>query len=179
VLQSVRAWTRRHPWQADGLLAVLLFACSAHQAPAGPADMVVAARTVNVLLAATVIPRRRYPVAACAAAAAIGAAQIAFGLQATAPLPLPALQPTMTDLAIPVLLYTLAAYRPRRISLTGLALCLAGSAAAIARWAPANTSRPGGLLLAAAAGLGGSALGSAGSSATCMTGPRSAWPRSP
>jgi signal transduction histidine kinase len=37
------------------------------------------------------------------------------------------------------LLYTLAAYRPRRISLAGLAICLAGSAAAIAKWAPQNT----------------------------------------
>ncbi len=68
------------------------------------------------------------------------------------------LQPTMADAAILVLLYTVAAYRPRRVSLIGLAACLAGSAAAIARWAPAHGAHPGGPLFAAAAGLGGAAL---------------------
>ena len=37
------------------------------------------------------------------------------------------------DLAIVVLLYTLAAYRPRPVSIAGLAVCLLGSAVAIAR----------------------------------------------
>jgi signal transduction histidine kinase len=158
VLQKARAWTRRHPWQADTVLAVVLFAFSAGQGPGGTASTMLATRAVNVLLAATVIPRRRFPLAAFAVAAGIGAAQIAFGIRAGGSQPVSALQPTMTDLAIPVLLYTLAAYRPRRISLPGLALCLAGSADAIARWAPANAAPPGGLLFAAAAGLGGSAL---------------------
>ena len=74
-------------------------------------------------------------------------------------LPLSAiLQPTMADAAILVLLYTVAAYRPRRVSLVALAACLAGSAAAIARWAPAHGAHPGGPLFAAAAGVGGAAL---------------------
>ena len=156
-MPRVWSWLRGHPWQADGLLALVLLALSAGQAVVGPLGTLVAARTVTVLLAAAVLARRRHPVAAFATAAAIGAAQVAFGLSAGAPPPVAALQPTMVDLAIPVLLYTLAAYRPRRISIAGLVLCLAGSAVAITRWAPAVTAPPGGVL-AAAAGLAGVAL---------------------
>jgi hypothetical protein len=90
----------------------------------------------------------------------------AFGLQSAGGTPLVwhsfrfqvSLQPTMADLAIPVLLYTLAAYRPRRISIAGLAVCLLGSAVAITRWAPAHTAHPGAPLFAAAVGVGGLAL---------------------
>ena len=186
------------------------------------------------------IPRRRYPVAAFGVAAAIGAAQVAFGVQYVAPAPFFALQPVNADVAILVLLlYTLAAHRPRRVSITGLMVCLLGSAVAITRWSPAHGAHAGGAVLGAAAGLGGVTLaawvlgdsvayryrraryaeiearaarleaerdaqariaaaaerarelqegararstsqrpGCAGSSVTCMTGPRSAWPRS-
>ena len=158
VLQSLRAWTRRHPWQADSVLAVVLFALSAHQVPAGTVNVRLTAIAVSALLAATVIPRRRYPVAAFAAAAVIVAAQLAFGLQAGSSPPAVALQPSATDLAIVVLLYTLAAHRPRRISIAGLVACLLGSAVAIARWSPAHTAHPGVALFGAVVGLGGSAL---------------------
>src|ERR1022692_3165354 len=151
VLQGVYAWLRRHPWQADGVLAMVLLALSAHQWADDPW-----AATLSVLLAATVAPRRRYPVAAFAVAMALGGAQVAVGLGGAAQHA--ALQPNATDLAIAVLLYTLAAYRPRRVSLAGLAVCLLGSAVAIARWAPAHTARPEGPLFAAAVGLGGTAL---------------------
>jgi signal transduction histidine kinase len=155
----MRAWLRGHPRQADVLLAVLLFAVSVGQLTAGSASAVsrVAFIAVTVLLAATVVPRRRYPVAAFAAAAVIGAAQIAFGV-GPGQAPIFALQPTNTDVVILVLLYTLAAYRPRPVSITGLAVCLLGSAAAIARWAPANGAHPAGALFGAAAGLGGLTL---------------------
>jgi signal transduction histidine kinase len=72
--------------------------------------------------------------------------------------PVFALQPTNADLAIVVLLYTLAAYRPRPVSLAGLAVCLFGSVVAIARWSPAHTAHPAGALFGAAAGLGGVTL---------------------
>jgi signal transduction histidine kinase len=39
-----------------------------------------------------------------------------------------------------MLLYTLAAYSTRRASITGLAICLVGSAVAVARWAPGRLS---------------------------------------
>jgi signal transduction histidine kinase len=157
-------WLRRHPWQADGLLALLLVALSSDQWH-GKYPAAVAAG--SVLLAATVVPRRRYPVAAFAVAAAIGAAQVAIGVQpAGAPASLPVtglplgafFQPTVADAAILVLLYTLAAHRSRRVSITGLVICLLGAVAAVLRWAPAHTTRPGPALFAAAIGLGGAAL---------------------
>ena len=64
----------------------------------------------------------------------------------------------MADAAILVLLYTLAAYRSRRVSITGLVICLLGAVAAVLRWAPAHTAHPGPGLFAAAIGLGGAAL---------------------
>jgi signal transduction histidine kinase len=159
MLQDVYAWVRRHPRAADGVLAVVLLACSADQLRISPLSAALAATAFNAALAATVAVRRRDPVLAFAAAAALGAAQLVFGLQPGGGTPAAsALQPTVTDLAIAVLLYTLAAYRPRRTSLAGLVACLLGSAIAIARWAPVHTANSGGLLLLAALGLGGAAV---------------------
>jgi signal transduction histidine kinase len=154
----VNDWLRRHPWQTDGLLAVALLAFSVPQLTAGTAGGLSRAAyvVVNVLLAATVVVRRRYPVAAFATAAVIGAAQIAFGVQVGSSAPVFALQPAgTTDLAIPVLLYTLAAYRPRTVSVAGLVICLLGAVAAIARWSPAHQAHAGVAVLGAAIGLGG------------------------
>ena len=155
----MKAWLRDHPRQADALLAVVILAFTVGQLGAGQASAASRAAliAVTVLLAATVVPRRRYPVAAFAVAAVIGAAQIAFGVgpgQAT----VFALQPTNTDVVILVLLYSVAVYRPRRISITGLVVCLLGSAVAITRWSPAHGTHPTGALFGAAAGLGGLTL---------------------
>jgi signal transduction histidine kinase len=159
MLQDVYAWVRRHPRAADGLLAALLLAASAGQLRISPLSAALAATAVSALIAVTVVVRRRDPVAAFAAAALIGAAQLAFGVRpGGGDPPVRALEPTMADLAIAVLLYTLAAYRPRRISLAGLAVCLLGAAVAVARWAPAHTAHSGGLLLLAGAGLGATVL---------------------
>jgi signal transduction histidine kinase len=165
-MPDVLGWLRRHPWQADGLLALLLVALSSGQ---WQGNYPAAVALGSVLLAATVVPRRRYPVAAFAVAIVIGAAQVAIGIQpAGSPggpfppdvgLPLSAfLEPTVADLAILVLLYTVAAHCSRRVSITALAVCLLGAAAAIVRWAPAHAAHPGAPLFAAAAGLGGAAL---------------------
>jgi signal transduction histidine kinase len=158
VARDVVAWLRAHPWRADTLLAVVLFLLSVQQNPAGPARVRAEFVVVTALLAATVIPRRRYPVAAFAAAAVIGAAQVAFGLQFGNPAPVVALQPRATDVAIAVLLYTLAAHASRRISIAGLVLCLLGVAVAVARWSPAHGPGSGGAVFGAVAGLGGAAL---------------------
>jgi signal transduction histidine kinase len=158
VLSRVSAWLARDPLQADGLLAAALLGFSVPQFTAGTtgAPSRVAYVAVNVLLAATVVPRRRYPVAAFAAAAAICAAQIAFGVRTGGSAQVFALQPAgTTDLAIPVLLYTLAAYRPRPVSIAGLVICLLGAVAAIARWSPAHQAYAGDAVLGAAIGLGG------------------------
>jgi signal transduction histidine kinase len=159
MLQDVYAWVRRHPRAADGLLAALLLAGSAGQLRISPPSAALAATAVSALIAATVVVRRRDPVAAFAAVALLAAAQFVFGLQpADGDPPVRALGPTVADLAIVVLLYTLAAYRPRRISLAGLTVCLLGAAVAVARWAPAHTAHSGGLLLVAGAGLGATIL---------------------
>jgi signal transduction histidine kinase len=74
-------------------------------------------------LAVPVIFRRKYPVGAYATAVAAGGLQVVLGIR-----------PAVTDVAILILLYTLAAYTPRRTSVWGLAVCLAGSAVGIVRW---------------------------------------------
>jgi signal transduction histidine kinase len=156
----MNAWLRDHPWRADGLLATALFAFSVPQVAAGQAGPAtrIAFTVVTVLLAGTVLARRRYPVAAFTVAAVIGAAQIAFGVRSGSQAEIFALQPINADVAILVLLYTLAAYRPRPVSIAGLVICLIGSAVAITRWSPAHGAHPTGALFAAAAGLGGVTL---------------------
>jgi signal transduction histidine kinase len=156
---TVSARLRDHPMLLDGVLAVLLFSISFGQWPTGPLVSVVAAVVVSGLLAGTVLLRRRYPVAAFTAAMTIAAAQVLFGMQAGGGGPaVRALEPTATDVVIPVLLYTVAAHRPRRVSVTGLVVCLIATAVAIARWAPAQPPASSNLVFVAAAGLGGTAL---------------------
>ena len=108
-----------------GLAAVLAFLGIASSAAMGR----LIAVPLVIALAVPVVFRRAYPVAAFAAAIAVGAIQVLINSK-----------PNPTDLAIVILLYTLAAYTPRRISITGLAICLAGSAAAVLRWMPGRLS---------------------------------------
>jgi signal transduction histidine kinase len=154
------AWLRDHPWQADGLLAAALLVISVPQVFAGQAGVTgrVAFAAVTVLLAATVVARRRYPVAAFAVAAVIAAVQIGFSVRNGGQSQVFALQPTDADVAILVLLYTLAAYRPRPVSIVGLVVCLLGSSVAIARWSPAHGAHPADAIFGAAAAVGGLTL---------------------
>ena len=89
----------------------------------------VAGIPLALLLAVPVIFRRSHPVAAFGAAVVIGGIQVLLNIR-----------PNATDLVIVILLYTLAAYTPRRISVTGLVICLVGSAVAVARWMPGQLS---------------------------------------
>ncbi|MGH3206383.1 MAG: sensor histidine kinase [Trebonia sp.] len=159
-MKRATAWLRRHPRSADGLLALLLLVFSASQFSDQVAGVTsqVGYIVVSVVLAATVIPRRRYPVAAFAVAAVIGAVQIALGIQVGGPGPVWALQPSNADLAILVLLYTLAAHRPRPASITGLLICLAGGVVAVTRWGPTHQPNSGTAVLLAAVGVCGLAL---------------------
>ena len=168
VLVNVADWLRGHPRLGDALLAAVLLGFSVPEIAFGAAGLPVTPSltasvrvllaSVTVVLVGTVIARRRYPVAAFGVAAAIEAAQVAFGVQNPAPAPVFALQPTDADLAILVLLYTLAAHGARPVSIAGLMLCLAGSAVAIARWAPAHGAYAGNAVLGAAGALGGLTL---------------------
>ncbi len=119
-------WLRRHPRLVDGVLAAAL---------AIPALAVAVAaggyRLVPFALA-LVIPlvfRRDHPVAAFAIGVAVGAVQVLLDIHVN-----------LIDVVILILLYTLAAYCQRRVSVAGLAVCLAGSAVAVARWAPSGLS---------------------------------------
>ena len=125
-MAALYAWLRRHPMLVDGgLAAVLAFLGTLSTVATGrPAGIALA-----LALAVPVVFRRTYPTAAFAAAVAIGGLQVLIDSR-----------PNPTDLVIVILLYTLAAYTPRRISIAGLAICLVGSAAAVGRWMPDQLS---------------------------------------
>jgi len=133
-VEWVYAWLRRHPWLVDGTLAVLLLAGAANaylgNLPVLPASLV---------LAGTVAVRRRFPVSAYAVALAIATVQVIVGIGPTftnSPL-----QPTFADVGVLVLLYTVAAERPRRISLPGLATCVVLFLAVVARYNPGGNQQ--------------------------------------
>ncbi|WP_203924800.1 sensor histidine kinase [Rugosimonospora africana] len=134
-MPHVLAWLGDHARAADWALAVLLAAFSVNQSPAGI--------VLSAALAATVVARRQHPAVAFAAAATLEAAKIALDLR-----------PGITDLALMVLLYTLAANRPRRISVAGLAVSLLASAVTVVRPA-AEYGSP---LFATVIGVGGLAV---------------------
>jgi signal transduction histidine kinase len=120
-VSAVYAWLSRHPRLVDGLLALLLAALGAGTAFAGRPAQVALPLLLTMII--PVVFRRRNPVAAFSVAVVSGAVQLAVFPR-----------PSAADLAIPVLLYTLAAYRPRRVSLAGLAICLAGSIVGVLVW---------------------------------------------
>ncbi len=126
-MSAVYAWLSRHPKLVDGMLALVLALMALPNVPLGPSRRL--GLLALPLLIVPVVFRRRYPEAAFAVAAIAGALELV--IMAT---------PSGADLAIVVLLYTLAAYRPRRTSIAGLAVCLAGSAVAIVRWS--SLTRP-------------------------------------
>jgi signal transduction histidine kinase len=122
-VSSVYAWLSRHPRLVDGVLALVLALVGTASA-VGNSRQHWLALPLALFLVGPVIFRRKSPVAAFAVAVAAGAMQVLTNIGLSG-----------SDLAIVVLLYTLAAYRPRRISVAGLAVCLLGSAVAIVRWA--------------------------------------------
>jgi signal transduction histidine kinase len=117
-------WLRRHPRLVDGVLAAAFGILGLASALAvGRYGLVL----VALVLVIPLIFRRDHPVAAFAIGITVGALQVLLDIQVNS-----------IDLVILVLLYTLAAYGRRRDSLAGLAVCLAGSVAAVARWAPSS-----------------------------------------
>ena len=136
-VEQVYAWLRRHPRLVDGALALGLLASGANvfttysfrSSGAGSQAGLIA---ISLVLAGLVVVRRQYPLATFVIAIAIGAVQLALGMHPGA------FEPVSADAAIIVLLYTLAAYRPRRISLCGLSVCLIGIAVAVIRYAPTH-----------------------------------------
>ncbi|HEV2251822.1 MAG TPA: histidine kinase [Streptosporangiaceae bacterium] len=134
-MEGVYAWLRRHPWLVDGTLAIVLLAGAANAYLLDAAVL-----PASLVLAGTVAVRRRFPAWAYAVALAIGVAQVVFGIGPT--FTNSAWQPTFADTGILVLLYTVAAERPRRISLPGLAACVVLFLAVAVRYNPGvNQSR--------------------------------------
>jgi signal transduction histidine kinase len=122
-VRSFYDWLRGHPLVVDSVLALLVAVLGLSAFGVRLVPLPVGLLFI-VALSAPVAVRRRYPVGAFVAVIIVGGLEVLL---------MP--RPLGSDLAVIVLLYTLAAYRPRRISLAGLAICLAGSAAAIAKWA--------------------------------------------
>jgi signal transduction histidine kinase len=115
-------WLRRHPRLVDGVLAAALGIPALASAVAAGQDSLI---LITLALVIPLIFRRDHPVAAFAIAVIVGGLQVLLGIHVN-----------MIDVVIVILLYTLAAYCPRRVSVTGLAVSLIGSAVAVARWAP-------------------------------------------
>jgi len=132
-VSALYAWLRRHPKLVDSVLAAVLSFGGLATAFALRRYFMI---PVTLGLTVPVIFRRSHPVGAFAAAVAVGGMQVLVNARIT-----PA------DLAIVVLLYTLAAYTTRRISVLGLAVCLIGSFGAIGRWQPPRLSQPSWLLV--------------------------------
>ncbi len=126
-MAALYAWLRRHPRLVDGVLALVLVFIGTGSAMSSGGRWV--ALPFSLALVIPVVFRRKYPAGAFAVATVIGAAQVLITSL-----------PDAADLAIVVLLYTLAAYRPRAISVTGLVICLLGSVVAVARWTPGALS---------------------------------------
>ena len=112
------AWLTRHPMLVDGVLAFCLTVLGLSAALKGDH-----AAVRLLLLAAITVPvvfRRRYPVQAFV----VSGCALAIDLLTSG-------GPGGSLLATLVLLYTLAAYRPRRISIPGLLVSVAGAWAVV------------------------------------------------
>ena len=150
------AWLSRHPKLVDLVPAAFLLLLglatvqgSVNGQPAnapvaasaastlGPRPALLLLVLITVAMAVPVVFRRKYPVQAFVVAAVAGAFQV-----------LAYARPLGSDLAILVLLYTLAAYRPRRISVPGLCVCLVGSVVFVVSMVSAQTGLIDKLLLA-------------------------------
>ncbi len=141
-MSSIYAWLRRHQILVDSVLAAALCLISLGQMISNPWPEVPAA----LLMIVPVAFRRRAPAWAFGIAVVGGAFQVVGG------------RPIVSDLAILVLLYTVAAYRTRRESVVALLVCLGGSAVAVLAWAPVHGITLLWQLIFAAALFGGSAL---------------------
>lgn len=119
-MSAIYAWLRQHPVLVDSALAALLGLFSIGQLVHGPLVDIPA----MLLMIIPVAFRRRAPITAFGLAVVGGAIQVT------------AMQPIPSDIALLILLYTVAAYRPRRASIVALLVCLGGSAVAVLTWRP-------------------------------------------
>jgi signal transduction histidine kinase len=125
-MSAIYAWLRRHRIFVDSILAgvICLFALAPMLRTPWPQ------LPITALLAGAVVMRRRAPAAAFAVAAVAGLWALAANAASGA------------DVALLILLYTVAAYRPRRLSIPALLTCFLGGVAAMLFWSPAPVTGP-------------------------------------
>jgi signal transduction histidine kinase len=121
-VSALYAWLRRHPLLVDSVLAALLGLLGVAQLVQAPGWNI----PWTLLIVVPVAFRRRAPISAFAVATVGGALQVITA------------QPSPADVALLVLLYTVAAYRPRNASIMALLVCLGGSAVAVLAWGPVH-----------------------------------------
>jgi len=144
-MTTVYAWIGRHKVLVDSVLAAILGVISIGSLIGGSAAAVL----VVLLMIVPVAVRRRVPVAAFVTAVIGGAWQVlgsvgegivghsAVAIR-TAGSPATHSGPIPSDLALLVLLYTVAAYRARRYSIPALLTCIGGSLIAALVWLPTS-----------------------------------------
>jgi signal transduction histidine kinase len=132
-MTAVYAWLGRHKLLVDSALAGFLGLVSIGSL-IGTSP---AAIPVVLLMIVPIAIRRRVPVAAFVTAVIAGAWQVLVlgPTVRTAGAPAHA-GPIPSDVALLVLLYTVAAYRPRRYSIPALLTCIGGSLIAVLVWLP-------------------------------------------
>jgi signal transduction histidine kinase len=131
---AVYVWLRRHRVIVDSMLAGILGLISLGSVNPRSLNAVL----IVLLMIVPVAFRRRAPVGAFVIAVIAGAWQVlglggavnTAGVTSTHSGPLP------SDFALLVLLYTVAAYRPRRYSIPALLTCIGGSLVAVLVWIP-------------------------------------------
>jgi len=137
-VRSFYGWLRSHPLVVDSLTA---FAVAILSLPLVAAPRRIVLPEAVLFAVGMFVPlalRRRYPVGAFALGIAVAGLEVlavADGLQAPA-----RVRPVGAELAIAMLMYTVAAYRPRRISLAALLVCVAGSVITVPVWEPGAVS---------------------------------------
>jgi signal transduction histidine kinase len=137
-MTAVYAWLGRHKVLVDSLLAGFLGVISIGSLIGGsPGEAVIV-----VLMIVPVAIRRRVPVASFVTAVIAGAWQVLGPAVRTAGSPPGHAGPLPSDVALLVLLYTVAAYRPRR-SIPALLTCIGGSLVAVLVWLPVPAGRVG------------------------------------
>lgn len=139
-MSALYAWLRRHPVLVDSGLALVLGLISL------PTPHAWRPFPFTVLMVVPVAFRRQVPIWALAVCLACAMVQL-FG-----PGPVP------SDLAVLVLIYTIAAYRPRLYSVIALTVCLLGAVIAVIVWEPLQQVGVIDGLYAGAVLFGGSAL---------------------
>lgn len=118
-MTRVREWTSRHPFVADGVIALCLLVVGVRTVVAG--DFVLT-RVFAVLLCTPLVLRRRYPLAVFGFLCAAAMAQWVLGSLLVA------------DAALLVALYTVAAHCGRRLALAAAGVLEVGVGLAVAQW---------------------------------------------